>query len=291
MGNNSRVPRAAVDLAPSPRHYFRSLFVACSALAALGFAPLLFAQQIPATNVRDTKPAGQSSSAPAEDFVPEPSTPKAPQVTFQDDELTINAENSRLSDVLTSIRLCTGADIDIPVSASNERVWVRLGPGPARKVITTLLSNTNLDYVIQASDTDSDQVRSILLTPKTKSGSAPLGDHGASSYSTASRIPKANQPAQDLSNVEIPAVPPVATASAAPTGSSTPSATPDASSNAPGTEIATASPVSTAAASTASDAPRPTPSNTEQMIQTLENMYEQRKQMQSQTTPKPPGTN
>jgi hypothetical protein len=283
MGNNSRVARAAVDPGPSPRHYFRSMFVACSALAALGFAPLLFAQQIPATNVRDTKPAGQSSSAPAEDFVPEPSTPKAPQVTFQDDELTINAENSRLSDVLTSIRLCTGADIDIPVSASNERVWVRLGPGPARKVITTLLSNTNLDYVIQASDTDSDQVRSILLTPKTKSGSAPLGDHGASSYSTASRIPKANQPAQDLSNVEIPAVPPAATASAAPT--------PDASSNAPGTEIATASPVSTAAASTASDAPRPTPSNTEQMIQTLENMYEQRKQMQSQTTPKPPGTN
>jgi len=290
MGNNSRVPRAAVDLAPSPRHYFRSLFVACSALAALGFAPLLFAQQIPATNVRDTKPAGQSSSAPAEDFVPEPSTPKAPQVTFQDDELTINAENSRLSDVLASIRLCTGADLDIPVSASNERVWVRLGPGPARKIISTLLSNTNLDYVIQASDTDSEQVRSILLTPKTKNGSAPLGDHNASPYTTASRIPKANQPAQDLSNVEIPAVPPVATASAAPTGSSTPSATPDASSNAPGTEIATVSPVSTAAAAT-SDAPRPTPSNTEQMIQTLENMYEQRKQMQSQTTPKPPGTN
>ena len=290
MGNKSRDFRNSLNPGLAPRHYFRNSFVACTALAALGIAPVLFAQQLPATNVRDTKPAGQSSSAPAEDFVPEPSTPKAPQVTFQDDELTINAENSRLSDVLTSIRLCTGADIDIPVSASNERVWVRLGPGPARKVITTLLSNTNLDYVIQASDTDSDQVRSILLTPKTKSGSAPLGDHAASSYSTASRIPKANQPAQDLSNVEIPAVPPVATASTAPTGLPTPTATPDASSNAPGTEIATASPVSTAAAAT-SDAPRPTPSNTEQMIQTLENMYEQRKQMQSQTGSKPPGTN
>jgi hypothetical protein len=288
MGNNSGDSRSVLNPNLAPRHYFRSMFVACSALAALGISPLLVAQQIPATNVRDTKPAGQSSSAPAEDFVPEPSTPKAPQVTFQDDELTINAENSRLSDVLASVRLCTGVDLDIPVSASNERVWVRLGPGPARKVITTLLSNTNLDYVIQASDTDSDQVRSILLTPKTKSGSAPLVDH--TPYSTANRIPKANQPAQDLSNVEIPAVPPVATASAAPTGSPTPTATPDASSNAPGTEIATASPVSTAAAAT-SDAPRPTPSNTEQMIQTLENMYEQRKQMQSQTTPKPPGTN
>ncbi|MGB8322005.1 MAG: hypothetical protein WCE52_03495 [Candidatus Acidiferrum sp.] len=286
MGDNFRDSRN-INPSLAPRHYFRNLFVACTALAALGVAPVLFAQQLPTT-----KPAYQSSSAPAEDFVPEPSTPKAPQVTFQDDELTINAENSRLSDVLASVRLCTGADLDIPVGASNERVWVRLGPGPARKVISTLLSNTNLDYVIQASDTDPDQVRSILLTPKTKNGSAPLGDHSASPFSTASRIPKANQPAQDFSNVEIPAVQPVASASAAPTGSSTPSATPDASSNSPGTEIATASPVSTAAAaSSASDAPRPTPSNTEQMIQTLENMYEQRKQMQSQTGSKPPGIN
>jgi hypothetical protein len=291
MGNKSRDSRT-FNPSLAPRHYSRNLFLASTALAALGLAPVLFAQQLPATNVRDSKAADQSSSAPAENFVPEPSTPKAPQVTFQDDELTINAENSRLSDVLASIRLCTGADLDIPVSASNERVWVRLGPGPARKVITTLLSNTNLDYVIQASDTDSEQVRSILLTPKTKNGSAPLSDHTASQYNTASRIPKANQPAQDFSNVEVPAVQPVTTASTPPSGSPAPTATPDASSNAPGTEIATASPVSTsAAASTASDAPRPTPSNTEQMIQTLENMYEQRKQMQSQTTPKPPGTN
>jgi hypothetical protein len=289
MGNKSLVPGAAVNPGPSPRHYFRSMLVACSALAALGMAPILFAQQLPATNVRDAKPAGQSSSAPAEDFVPEPSTPKAPQVTFQDDELTINAENSRLSDVLTSIRLCTGADIDIPVSASNERVWVRLGPGPARKVITTLLSNTNLDYVIQASDTDSDQVRSILLTPKTKNGSAPLGDKIPTTYSTASRIPKANQPAQDLSNVEVPAVQPVATASAAPAASSPTSAPADASGSVPATEIATATPVVPEPA--ASEAPHGAASNTEQMIQTLENMYQQRKQMQSQAGSKPPGTN
>ena len=58
-----------------------------------------------------------------------------PQVTYENNQLTIVASNSTLADVLRAVRKTTGADIDVP--AAPERVVTHLGPGPARDVRPT----------------------------------------------------------------------------------------------------------------------------------------------------------
>ena len=105
---------------------------------------------------------------PPPPLTPAQMPPQPPQVTWDGKELTITSDNSTLGDILIAIRRLTGADLDIPTKGSNERIAARLGPGPAREIISTLLSWTDFDYVIQASETDDAGIRSVLLTPRGK---------------------------------------------------------------------------------------------------------------------------
>jgi hypothetical protein len=118
-------------------------------------------------------------TAPSSAVLAPPSRPTAeqlpltaPQVSFADGQLTITAENSTLTDILTAVRVQMGAEIDAPPSTSREHMVVRLGPGPAREVIASLLSWTDYDYVIQAAEDDPAGVKSVLVTSRPKSGAA-----------------------------------------------------------------------------------------------------------------------
>jgi hypothetical protein len=101
----------------------------------------------------------------------EQTVPNPPWVSYEGGQLTIIAENSELSDVLSLLRACTGADIDFPPSAAHERIWAGLGPGPARRVLAALLGGIGLDYAIQASDIDPQGVRRVLLSTRTRPAS------------------------------------------------------------------------------------------------------------------------
>lgn len=94
--------------------------------------------------------------------------PEPPHVTWEGKQLTISADNSTLSDILVSVRALTGAQIDIPPSASRERIAVRLGPGPAREVLSQLLSWTSFDFIVRASDSDPQGIQDVLLMPRGK---------------------------------------------------------------------------------------------------------------------------
>ncbi len=96
--------------------------------------------------------------------------PRTPEVVWDGSLLTINAENSTLSDILVAVRARTGAAIDLPPGAASERMAARLGPAPIREVLTSLLSGTNYDYIIQASDTNDNEIASVMLTPRGKDG-------------------------------------------------------------------------------------------------------------------------
>lgn len=65
-----------------------------------------------------------------------------------------------------------GGDLDIPPQA-DERVVARLGPGPAREVVRSLLAGSRFDYVIVGSDTDPNAVVKLLLFPKRATENAP----------------------------------------------------------------------------------------------------------------------
>jgi len=95
--------------------------------------------------------------------------------SYEGGQLTIIAQNSELSAILSLVSERTGAEIDLPLGALHERVWSGFGPGPARRVLATLLSGMRLDYAIQASGIDPQGIRRVLLKARTKldAGSVP----------------------------------------------------------------------------------------------------------------------
>jgi hypothetical protein len=90
----------------------------------------------------------------------------APQVSYQDGQLTIVAPNSTLGDILRGVRKHTAADIEIPATA-NERVVTRLGPGPAREVVAELLNGSRFNYILLGSPADASQLVRVVLVAKT----------------------------------------------------------------------------------------------------------------------------
>ena len=93
--------------------------------------------------------------------------PNPPQVPWDGEQLTIKSDNSTLADILAAVRTRTGAGIELPEGGASERVAARLGPGPAREVLSSLLSGSDFDYIIQASDEDPLGIQSVFLTPRT----------------------------------------------------------------------------------------------------------------------------
>ncbi|HVN21890.1 MAG TPA: hypothetical protein VMU05_24095 [Dongiaceae bacterium] len=88
-----------------------------------------------------------------------------PQVSYENNQLTIVAPNSTLADILRAVRKLTGAEIEIP--AAPERVVTRLGPGPARDVIAELLNGSRFNYVLLGSPSDQSSLTKVVLVAKT----------------------------------------------------------------------------------------------------------------------------
>ena len=105
--------------------------------------------------------------APAPVVLPPEQTPAhAPVIAWDGQFLTVDAENSSLSDVLLGIRSRTGASIEMPASTSRERIAVHLGPAPIREVLSSLLYGTNFNYVIQSAEDDDAAVGKVILTAR-----------------------------------------------------------------------------------------------------------------------------
>jgi hypothetical protein len=290
-------------------------------MCGLGFTilvPAVPAQKLPTQtstnrNAQSVPPsvlAAKASKSVQQEAMPQQAVPPAtqeqapaapPQVTYEAGQLTIVAENSKLSDVMSALRACTGADVDLPAGSSGERIWARLGPGPARQILATLLGGTKLDYVIQASETDPDGIKNVWLTRRTEGPAVAL----ARPVTPAARplpprlsdserrvpVPIRNA-AEDRApddTVTPDAAAPTDVAPAAPQSQPAPTdAVPAGATPAAGSPPPQPAPAADAAASTdsqGSSATKPPTDTSGQMIQTLQNMYEQRKQMQLARTP------
>lgn len=116
------------------------------------------------------EPAAAVMATPAPPATLEQMPAKAPQVTFQNGQMTIVAENSTLADILRAVKTQTGADVEFPGSAP-DRVVGHFGPGPARDVLGDLLNGSHFNYVLLGSATNPDALDRVILTAK--SGGAP----------------------------------------------------------------------------------------------------------------------
>ncbi len=135
------------------------------------------------TPVAATEPPGTAASAPAK--VPA----VLPGIYYAGGQLSIHVVDMALGDVLAKVASLTGVKIDLPADAADERMpVVELGPGPARQILASLLRDSDFDYLIQASDTDSGRIHRVLLLPREKKGGGPAG-------TVASRSPNARESA------------------------------------------------------------------------------------------------
>jgi hypothetical protein len=97
-------------------------------------------------------------------------------ISYADGQLTINVLNTTLSEVLRKVAVLTGVVIDLPAGAGVEKMQiVELGPGPARQILASLLSDSNFDYLIQSADSDPEKIQSVLLMPRGKKDNVPGG--------------------------------------------------------------------------------------------------------------------
>ena len=134
------------------------------------------------------KKATQVEETPAPPPPPptlEQSPPTAPQVSLQNGQLTINASNSTLGQVLRAVQSRTGAAVEIPPAAANERVVAQLGPGQPRDVLNSLLNGTRFNYVILGVNGDPGGVQRVILTPRQGGPSTPVN--------TAQNVPQPQQ--------------------------------------------------------------------------------------------------
>jgi hypothetical protein len=201
-----------------------------------------------------------------------------PVIIYEDGKLTVIAEDRPLSEVLAGIRQALGADITIPPGAAGQRVWVRFGPGPARRMLRDLLDSTELDYVIQASELDVDGVRSVSLTPRGKLSDG--GETASPAVRSASRkaIPTATPP-------ESPELDPAAAPAETVANDKPAAAAPDAA-NAKDIAAPEVAPVAFGKSASGT-----TGNSADQIAQQLQNMYQQRRQIQIQQNQKPPASN
>lgn len=248
----------------------------------------------------------RAQSAPA--AADAPHTPAAPVVTYEHGQLSIVAENASLSEVMAALHSAMGTEVDIPAGSASDRVWAHLGPGSAHKILSALFANTDLDYIVQGSPTDAGGIRSVTLSVRAPDAGPGKTGPMSSPVEAAARkrfgLAPAPEPEPEPEATPAPAPAPqeaAAAAPAAPVGAD--AASSDSASVPPppptdGTpkvaEQASMTPTGTPnvfpetpqpASGAFNPHPSPPPSmSTDQMVQQLTNMYQQRRQMQQGQT-------
>jgi hypothetical protein len=91
--------------------------------------------------------------------------PSPPVALYQNGQVTIEALNATLSDVLRAACKQTGTALDLPPGA-DERVVGTYGPGPPREVIASLLNGSGFNYVMLGSVHDANRLVQLTLSPK-----------------------------------------------------------------------------------------------------------------------------
>jgi hypothetical protein len=98
------------------------------------------------------------------------------QVEFRNHQLRIDAENATLRDTLKAISARTGAEMQFPAVELGERIFVHLGPGSARDVITRLLNGSQFNYVILSLASDPGGITRLILSRASSSGERASSD-------------------------------------------------------------------------------------------------------------------
>ena len=258
------------------------------AATACAVALLLCATAGPARGAQEPAPA-----TPTESAAPEAPPPAPPTISYVKGQLKIDAADSTLSDILAKVATLTGVKIDLPPVMNNARMpVVQLGPGPAREVLASLLNDSNVDYLIQASDADPEKVQSVLVMVRDKKGAKATEEVARAGRSPYSRRGAQQPPPEPEEAPQAPDTPQPEAIVADP-GSPAP-AQPDASAAPPPPDpppsMQSVPAQQPGQLNSARIAPQSVPSSLDSqgISQTLQQMYQQRMQINQQEHQAPP---
>ena len=110
---------------------------------------------------------------------PSDQPPVPPQVSYANGQLTITASNSTLADILNAVKERTGARLEVPPNAAQERVAVHIGPGNPRDVLDRLLYGSAFDYILLGSDENPTAVTQIVVKRREATSAAAAPAMGA----------------------------------------------------------------------------------------------------------------
>jgi hypothetical protein len=112
---------------------------------------------------RKTAAVVEVSQVPAPPPTLEQQPPVPPQVTYLNGQLSIDARNATLAQVLRSVQTQTGASVDMPSGAGSERVVAILGPGKPKDILASLLNGSKFDYVLLGEANNPGAVQKVIL--------------------------------------------------------------------------------------------------------------------------------
>ncbi len=183
-----------------------ALLMSVAILCAGSFSPKAEATQThrkakaakkPALQPLPSGPTGPVQPIPLDSIAAVP-----PQVSYQNNQLTIVAPNSTLGDILRAIRKLTGAEIEIP--SAPERVVTHLGPGPARSVVAELLNGSRFNYVLLGSPQDDTVLTRVVLVAKASPENLTPAPANQPQLTQSTSAPPQNpeEPAPDVNDAE-----------------------------------------------------------------------------------------
>ena len=150
------------------------------------------------------------AAAPAGSVV---SAQHPPVVIYGDGQLTINAQNSTLAEVLKLVAEKTGAVIEVPPGSGLDRIVEHTGPGQADDVLARLLNGSPFDFIIVGSPQRPHELTQVLLSLRQADTPASLPPQLAKTvaspflYTPPEPAPFAPAVATDLDNFQPPKEP------------------------------------------------------------------------------------
>jgi len=96
-------------------------------------------------------PAAKAAGATegGESSAPESAPSFPPKVVYEKGQLSIDAENCSVSEILDAVHAQTGATIEASSLTADARVVVHLGPGDPLRVLAGLLDDSGVNYILE----------------------------------------------------------------------------------------------------------------------------------------------
>jgi hypothetical protein len=139
---------------------------------------------MPAPGIVALNSASNSTVPPPPQPASQPNPKLRLQVDFSNGRLHIKSDKATLAEILAEVQRRTGANVTIPAGAEHQEVVTDVGPGPAREVLSSLLSGSAYNVVLIGSSQDLSVITSIMLTPRD-----PGGENMPANYSRPPAIP------------------------------------------------------------------------------------------------------